>query len=149
MDDKHYKKLMRRFTVMWFLALAVIILLWIIDTRSARREMQRYVETQLTMQKQQPMDLPEPIPGKDGRDGIDGQDGTDGKDGVTTTIERRITEVVTVPGEKGDQGEQGLRGRELQIQLNTETGNLETKYEGDDFWQTVVPCVELLTRCKK
>lgn len=153
MDDKNYKRLMRWFTVMWFVVLALLLLVLVRLQKSTSAELKEYVNQQVSESRERIIDdLPEPLPGKDGKDGNDGQDG------VTTIIEQQTTHVVTQPGQPGPQGpagsagekgEPGERGRELQIQLNPETRDIETKYEGDDFWQVFIPCVELLVGCKE
>lgn len=146
--DKDQKKLMRRFTILWFVSLGLILLVIFLATQQNQREVERYVDKRIenaTLSQPIPQ-VPEPIPGQNG------------KDGVTTTIEKQhiIHETITLPGPvglpgrdgaPGKDGVDGKDGRQLLIQINPITKDLETKYADDSFWQVLIPCKQLLTKC--
>lgn len=74
-----------------------------------------------------------PIKGIDYFDGRDGKTGARGPQGVQG--EQGIQGVQGEQGVAGVQGPQGEPGRTPEIRCNTQTGQFETRYIGDDFWQ--------------
>lgn len=85
------------------------------------------------------------IDGENGLDGSNGLNGLNGKDAISTqTIEKYFTQL---PPEKGEDGKAGKDAQEIQIQINPETKDLETKKSDERYWTLLVPCVELLRSC--
>lgn len=154
MDDKQYKRLARMFTVMWLFLLAAVIVILFLMPKDNTAELKRYIDTRTdavhlldVMEAAGFQQLP-PRDGIDGRNGVDGQDGKDGTDGKTIVTERIIHETITLPGEKGAQGDRGEPGLTPKLQINPVTGDLETQYEGDKFWQVLIPCAQLQKTCE-
>lgn len=84
------------------------------------------------------------IIGPIGLTGPQGLPGITGKDGQTVT--NNITTNIPIPGPKGDTGNQGVAGNQLVIKVDPVTCKLLSKYDGDDYWNTLaqlpIPCVE-------
>ena len=140
---------MRRFTILWFISLLLIMVMIFFTRRADNASLEKYIDQQVkqSIPVNQEQQLPSPLHGKDG------------KDGVTTVITKQDIqhEIVTLPGmpgrdgidgKNGKDGIDGKDGRNLEIQVNPESGNLETKYTGDVFWQVLVPCERLLKSCE-
>jgi hypothetical protein len=66
---------------------------------------------------------PRGLQGERGPQGIQGEQGLQGIQGE--------------PGPQGEPGTDGTDGRELEIRCNTETGQFESRYEGDEMWQPI------------
>jgi hypothetical protein len=143
--DKDQKKLMRKFTLLWFVSLAMILVILFLSVRDGHNDTRRYVDQQIkeTLLANPISEPPEqPIPGKDGKDG---RDGTDGKDSMSTTtvVQQPITTIlqqnVPIPGEKGEKGDRGLPGQPgREIELGIKDGQVVWRYVGDEEWQTLV-----------
>jgi hypothetical protein len=145
--DNDQKKLMRRFTVLWFISLGLILGILFLAVRNNRDETHHYVDQQIksaSLTKPIQEIVNKPIPGKDGRDGKDGKDGRNGTNAISTNtvVEKPVTTVIqqNVPvqgakGDKGDQGEPGTSGRELE--LGKQDGQIVWRYTGDEAWQTL------------
>ncbi len=151
MNDQ--KRLMRRFTILWFISLVLILAILFVTLRDNKESVRRYIDQQIQSAS---LTKAEPIAGKDGKDGVDG---------ITRTVEEQkiIHETVTLPGPAGPAGQNGLNGRdgqdgkdglsgkdgrELLIQVNPETGDIETKYSDDSFWQVLLPCEAIQKVCE-
>lgn len=152
MSDDEYKRLMRRFTVGWFLLLALIILFMIISQRQAnglRNYIDHRVSSELVSQLPVITDTAPTVKGDQGlqgEPGPKGDKGDRGADGIqqqTTVLEASPAPTVV----NGKDGANGLDGRTPEIQVNPVTGDLETRYHGDEFWQVLLPCVKLLVGC--
>ena len=85
-----------------------------------------------------------------GKDGANGKDGVDGINAVSYSITELTIKEVPLMGEMGPvgpQGEQGLPGPKMYIQNNSDTGDIEVRYENQRFWSVLVPCVEIKLEC--
>lgn len=89
--------------------------------------------------------------GKDGitpKKGIDYRDGDNGADGINAiSFNKTVVKDVPLIGETGKAGVNGKDARELQIRVNPNTKNIETKYDTDAFWNTLLMCSELQSGC--
>lgn len=148
MDDREKKKLTRRFTVLWFLLLALFLFQFFIWRQDQSKRSNDYSQLLSYVNSIKPKQGEAGVNGLSGMDGINGKDGKNGSNGQTTVITNDTTiykeTPVVVKGEKGDAGNTAPK---LQIQLDPVTGDLETKYEDDDFWHVLIPCVNLLNKC--
>lgn len=91
--------------------------------------------------------------GIDGKDGLSikgdtGNKGEDGKDSQSTKTQETIIKEVPIVVH-GKDGADGVSPPELEIQINPETGDLETKKSNYKFWTTLIPCNELKVSCVK
>lgn len=89
-------------------------------------------------------------PGAQGNSGVNGNNGNNGQDGQSITPEE-IAQAVSsylqenpVPSVQGAMGTTGQDGKDLQIQLDTKSCELESKYSTDDDWSSLaqlpIPC---------
>lgn len=79
--------------------------------------------------QQRVSELPKPKDGAPGHDGVNGQDGKPGNDGAN--------------GQDGV----GVGGREVEMQANPLSGNLEWRYIGDDSWQLLIKKCQITDSC--
>lgn len=152
MDNKQYHKLLAFFIIAVLLLGTVITLLVLMISKPKDVQVNNYVGKDGKSIKGN--DGYTPVLGVDYFNGftpIKGVDYVDGKDSISTNtiIEKQIntqtivekTEYVPI---KGDTGTQGENGRQLLVQVNYETCELQTKYEGDRIWQIIaqlpIPC---------
>lgn len=143
--NNHDKKLNRKINIAFLLMFILIILVIISIVRNEHANSIDY--SKIKTAKGDTVVGPIGPTGLQGKDGIDGRDGSNGN---TTVIEKNTTVYQPVKGEKGDQGEKGDPGDPAalqQIRINPATGDLETKYTNDDFWNILVPCIDLLKQC--
>lgn len=88
------------------------------------------------------------IIGQQGMQGLQGVVGVSGKDGVDGTNAQTVIQTntlnVPIPGPQGSQGDQGPASPQLLVKVDYITCKLLTKYDGDDFWNTLAqlpkPC---------
>lgn len=135
MTEDNQKKIMRWFTITWFILLGLIIAIIILALRSPQTVIKNYVGQK-----------GDSITGPQGAIGAVGPQGLPGKVEVIET-EKVIHE--TLPGEKGERGEpgdQGPTGRSMEWSFNPEEGFL-TRFTGDTFWQVTIPCEEFVSKC--
>lgn len=145
MPDPKDKRLMRWFGFTWFLLLVMLIVLIYALTHEDKQDVHNhYID--------KPEDSAYQVALKNGFTGneiewlesLKGSDGIDGRNGMDGTRVEVIREIVverTTPM-KGDTGDPGTDGRMPELQWNPETG-LESRYEGDSFWQLLIPKCEI------
>lgn len=142
------KKLRRLFTVTWFLlglVLAGIIYMYFVVSG---HEQQPVINNYVGQRGQKG----ETVVGPRGDVGPIGPQGLQAAPTQPTVIENQTT--ITQPaiqgpqGDKGEPGEKGDPGVGIQIQVNPLTKDLEYRYDGDTFWNILIPCSELIKSCE-
>lgn len=137
----------RGFTILWFSLLLVILFQIFLLLRSEKAPV---INNYIAKKGEAGQSIigpqgPSGAQGLSGLQGVVGPAGTPGKDGVTTVINNTTNIPVSGPqGEKGAQGVPGKSGKQLQIMVDPETCQLQSKYVTDDFWQVIAqlpkPC---------
>lgn len=88
----------------------------------------------------------------------DGLNGIDGRDGVTTIIEKHVATQYPLQSGKpkdgrdgvdGQNGTDGKNGRTPIFDVDTETGDILVKYEGDTLWSLLVEGCKLTKDCEE
>lgn len=144
MTDKQYKKMKWAFTLLCFLMLSVIVSLLLLLSKPQRASQINNFIGQRGESGQSIVGPQGPI-GAQGLAGI-GLQGSTGDNGSTTIINNTTNTPVPGPqGEKGDPGVAGADGRQLLLKVDPTTCQLESKYDGDDFWQIIA---QLPTPCE-
>jgi len=110
------------------------------------------IESSINNLASQKQVLPKVINGTNGVDGVNGvsikgeigDNGRDGKDShsTNTVIERNFYTPVV-----GPEGKPGKDGASSELRLNPETKDLEAKSNKDKFWNTLIPCSDLMRVC--
>jgi hypothetical protein len=147
MAEDQYRKLVRRFNVVLTvsiltaaMSLIALALVFIFSPRTETRYItgERGDPGQSIIGPQGPAG--QAIVGERGPAGNDGVDGQTVINEKQTVIERR--------GEPGPKGDSGAPGREIELQRNQDTGDVEWRYDGDSFWQVLLPVCEVTQTCE-
>lgn len=133
MTEEQERRLYKRFTIVYWLFVVAIVLFLI--SLFVRQEPQ--VNNFVGQRGETGMQGPKGDPGVT----VQGLRGVPGEPGKTVITEN--TTVVERPGEQGPQGEAGEPGREVEIQKNPDTGDVEWRYKGDRLWQTLIELCDL------
>lgn len=150
MDDRQYRQLRRWFVATWALMFLMVAFCILVFSTSA-------------MTSNNIVAGPAGSTGPQGPMGPQGEIGPAGQTVVVTPpAQVEVPAVERVPiqpspevivGPQGAQGEQGIQGppgqdgREIELQRNDQTGDLEWRYIGDDFWSLLFKRCELLENC--
>jgi len=124
-----------------YVLVGVLVLFSLFNTASNIQSSESLKNIRLTIESM-PKD-PVVYVGKDGytpRKGIDYNDGKNGANGLNSisfvTTETVVKEVPLI----GLQGEKGIDAAELQIRINPDSSDIETKYSNQRFWSPLVVC---------
>lgn len=149
MTDEQYKRLMRRFNFVLYACIVTVALFLI---AIALHFMLMPGSAQQSVGPVGPRgEQGESIVGPQGPPGASivgerGPVGEAGADGATVITEKET--VLEKTGEQGPQGNPGPAGREVELQRNAATGDLEWRYVGDELWQLLLEGCELTGVCE-
>lgn len=84
--------------------------------------------------------------------GSPGPQGVQGQPGVNVTPDQIASAVSDYlqanPPIQGGQGDPGISGREVELQSDPLTGDLEWRYVGDSFWQPLLKLCQITNTCQ-